>query len=77
MPALMSSCFRRQLVFFSLKSTSVVFQERIQAEKQRLASIRLQPTEPLAQAAAAASGQPVKDVISLEDILRRPHVHYP
>lgn len=52
-------------------------QERIEAEKQRLGSIRLPPADPLVQAAAATSGQPVSGVISLEDVLRRPRVHYP
>jgi tRNA uridine 5-carboxymethylaminomethyl modification enzyme len=52
-------------------------QERIAVEKQRLASIRLPPADPLVQAASATSGQPVTGVISLEEVLRRPHVHYP
>lgn len=56
---------------------TLLLQERIEAEKQRLASFRVQPDTPVAQAAATVSGQPVTGVISLEDILRRPHVHYP
>ena len=46
-------------------------------ERQRLASIRVQPDAPVAVAAAATSGQPVSIASSLEEILRRPHVHYP
>lgn len=46
-------------------------------ERQRLASVRLPPADPLVQAASVTSGQPVTGVISLEEVLRRPHVHYP
>ena len=49
----------------------------MQAETRRLAAIRVQPTHPLAVDAAAQSGQNVPSNVTLEDLLRRPHVHYP
>ena len=52
-------------------------QERIEEERRRLGSTRVQADAAVAVAAAALSGQPVTNVISLEDLLRRPHVHYP
>lgn len=52
-------------------------QERMAAEAKRLANTRVQPEAPVAMAAAAKSGQPLTKVVSLEEILRRSHVHYP
>ncbi len=52
-------------------------QARIAAEKQRLATTRIQPTHPFATEAAQHSGQNVPGPATLEELLRRPHVHYP
>lgn len=52
-------------------------QERITAEKARLASTRVAEDSPVAAAAAAACAQPVVRSTTLEELLRRPHVHYP
>lgn len=52
-------------------------QERLSKEKQRLANTRVQPSSTVALETALLSKQPVSNVISLEEILRRPHVHYP
>eukprot|EP00887_Chlorella_sp_A99_P003376 scaffold7.g3376.t1 len=49
---------------------------RIEGEKQRLERVRLQPDHPAAADAEALSGQRVPAVVSLADLLRRPHVHY-
>ena len=51
-------------------------QARIDAEKQRLASTRVAPDSAVALAAAEASGQRVPHHTTLDDLLRRPHVHY-
>ena len=51
-------------------------QERISAEKQRLASVRVRETSDVARAAEALSGQAVSAAPTLEELLRRPHVHY-
>lgn len=52
-------------------------QARIEAERARLEATRLPPDHPLAAAAEAVSGQRVPAVVTLADLLRRPHVHYP
>jgi len=52
-------------------------QDRINAEKRRLAVTRVSEDSPVALAAAAASGQAVPRACTLEELLRRPHVHYP
>jgi tRNA uridine 5-carboxymethylaminomethyl modification enzyme len=52
-------------------------QARIEAEKKRLAATRVAEGSPVALAAAAASGQAVPRACTLEELLRRPHVHYP
>lgn len=57
--------------------TPPLSQARIQAETRRLAAVRVQPHHPLALDAAACSGQNVPGLASLEELLRRPHVHYP
>lgn len=51
-------------------------QERITSEKQRLASVRVRETSDVARAAEALSGQAVSAAPTLEELLRRPHVHY-
>ncbi|CAL8463849.1 g3383 [Coccomyxa elongata] len=51
-------------------------QAAIDAEKERLASVRVREDSALAQEAAHISGQQVPGIASLEELLRRPHVHY-
>lgn len=51
-------------------------QARIEADKARLAATRVRPDAPVAQAAAALSGHAVTNSPTLEELLRRPHVHY-
>ncbi|KAK9826172.1 hypothetical protein WJX81_003236 [Elliptochloris bilobata] len=51
-------------------------QDRVSAEKQRLASVRVRETSDVARAAEALSGQAVSAAPTLEELLRRPHVHY-
>lgn len=51
-------------------------QERISSEKQRLASVRVRETSDVARAAETLSGQAVSSAPTLEELLRRPHVHY-
>lgn len=51
-------------------------QERIEREKARLGETRVQPDSAVAQDFAEVSGQNVPSVVSLETMLRRPHVHY-
>ena len=51
-------------------------QARIDAEKQRLETTRVAPDSAVALAAAEASGQRVPQHTTLDDLLRRPHVHY-
>ena len=50
--------------------------ERIAAEESRLSAIRVQPENQVALAAAEISGQAVPGMVTLADLLRRPHVHY-
>ena len=52
-------------------------QAAIDVEKERLAAVRVREDSSLAQAAAEISGQQVPSIASLEELLRRPHVHYP
>lgn len=52
-------------------------QARIDAEKARLASTRVTEASPLAAAVAEASGQALQRAATLEELLRRPHVHHP
>ncbi len=59
-----------------LHATPCLLQARMDSEVARLNSVRLQPTHPLAHAAAEVSGQAVPGPVTLADILRRPHVHY-
>merc|ERR1719284_119117 len=50
---------------------------RMEAERVRLASTRLRPEDPLVQEAVQMSGQGVGGTtITLEEVLRRPHVHF-
>lgn len=51
-------------------------QARIEAEITRLCSVRVLPDHPAALAVEAISGQRVPMLLSLADLLRRPHVHY-
>jgi hypothetical protein len=51
-------------------------QERIEAEKARLASTRVPDDSALAAAAAGVSGQGLPRGVTLQDLLRRPHVHH-
>lgn len=51
-------------------------QARIAAEAKRLAVTRIPESHPAALAAATASGQAVVRTTTLEELLRRPHVHY-
>jgi tRNA uridine 5-carboxymethylaminomethyl modification enzyme len=51
-------------------------QAKVEAEKARLSSVRVPETSPLAQAVEAVSGQKVVRSSTLEELLRRPHVHY-
>ena len=54
----------------------LVKQAAINAEKERLASVRVREDSALAQEAALISGQQAPGIASLEELLRRPHVHY-
>jgi len=51
-------------------------QERIAAERQRLAAQRVAEGSEVASAASEASGQRVVRSTTLEELLRRPHIHY-
>jgi tRNA uridine 5-carboxymethylaminomethyl modification enzyme len=51
-------------------------QERIEAEKRRLETVRLKVTDPAAPAVAAESGAAIKGSITLADLLRRPGFHH-
>lgn len=52
-------------------------QARIEAEKARLAATRVAEDSELAAAVAAASGQSLQRSQTLEELLRRPHIHHP
>ena len=49
---------------------------RAAAERARLDRTRIPASHPAAAAAAAASGQAMPPLLSLTDLLKRPHVHY-
>jgi tRNA uridine 5-carboxymethylaminomethyl modification enzyme len=49
---------------------------RVDAERVRLASTRCAPGSALAAAAVAATGQALEQSVTLEELLRRPHLHY-
>ncbi|CAM6110541.1 unnamed protein product [Calypogeia fissa] len=51
-------------------------QGRISAEKQRLKTTRIPATHKIAEEVKEISGQSINEVILLETILKRPHVHY-
>lgn len=51
-------------------------QHRIVEEKLRLASTRIEETTPLGQAVIEQSKQPINRKVTLEEVLRRPHLHY-
>lgn len=48
----------------------------MEAEKSRLSSTRVRADSPVAQAAGELSGHAVSGSPTLEELLRRPHVHY-
>lgn len=50
--------------------------EKIKCEKERLESIRVKETDPISTHVIEISGQKITQMITLADILRRPHVHY-
>ncbi|KAG7673037.1 hypothetical protein Ndes2437B_g01148 [Nannochloris sp. 'desiccata'] len=49
---------------------------RIASEESRLAGVRVQPESDVALAGAEVSGQAVSGLVTLAELLRRPHVHY-
>jgi tRNA uridine 5-carboxymethylaminomethyl modification enzyme len=51
-------------------------QERIEAEKRRLESVRLKVSDAAAEAVAAETGAAIKGSITLADLLRRPGFHH-
>lgn len=51
-------------------------QERIEAEKRRLETVRLKVSDPAAAAVAAETGAAIKGSITLADLLRRPGFHH-
>ncbi|KAK9827919.1 hypothetical protein WJX74_009203 [Apatococcus lobatus] len=51
-------------------------QRSIEAEKERLASIRIRAESELGVETGEVAGQAVSGLLSLDAILRRPHVHY-
>ena len=50
-------------------------QAAIGAEKQRLESVRLKVSDPVAAAVAAETGAPIRGSITLAELLRRPQCH--
>ena len=54
----------------------VSVQGAVQKEKARLASVRVKEDSALAAEVASVSGQQVPGAATLEELLRRPHVHY-
>ena len=46
------------------------------AEYERLASVRLPLSHPLSEAAVQLSGQGIVGKASLDDLIKRAHVHY-
>ena len=51
-------------------------QTAIQQERTRLSSVRVKEDSELAAEVASISGQQVPAAATLEELLRRPHVHY-
>ncbi|XP_020573569.1 uncharacterized protein LOC110019984 isoform X2 [Phalaenopsis equestris] len=51
-------------------------QSMISEEKQRLKTVHISARDDLASEVSRLSGQPVKDSSTLENILKKPHVHY-
>ncbi len=51
-------------------------QAHITAEKERLHATRIKTKEPVGQAIAIETGQPIKGSITLAELLRRPRFHY-
>lgn len=61
----------------TLPSLAQAKQARIDGERRRLEAARVPAGHPLTAAAEAASSQTVPPLVTLADLLRRPHVHYP
>ncbi|CAK9863546.1 unnamed protein product [Sphagnum jensenii] len=51
-------------------------QARIAAEKQRLQTTRISMSDKIAEDVAEVSGQAIREVVPLQTLLKRPHVHY-
>lgn len=51
-------------------------QARIAAEKQRLQTTRISMSDKIAEEVAEVSGQAIREVVPLQTLLKRPHVHY-
>ena len=51
-------------------------QRSIEVEKERLTSIRVRAESALGTETGEVAGQAVSGLLSLDAILRRPHVHY-
>ncbi|KAL2645171.1 hypothetical protein R1flu_012758 [Riccia fluitans] len=51
-------------------------QSRIAAEKLRLQTTKINGTMPIAEEVVKISGQSISEVVPLELVLKRPHVHY-
>jgi len=51
-------------------------QERIEAEKRRLETVRLKVSDPVAASVVAETGAAIKGSITLADLLRRPGFHH-
>ena len=56
---------------FACRAQSAIHQER-----ERLSSVRVKEDSALAAEVASISGQQVPAAATLEELLRRPHVHY-
>jgi tRNA uridine 5-carboxymethylaminomethyl modification enzyme len=52
-------------------------QARIQAEAARLSSVRVSESAPISMEVAQLSGQAGMKSSTLQELLRRPHIHYP
>jgi hypothetical protein len=75
-PALSRHSPTHWFLFWCCYHTQWKSQGRINAEKARLASTRVAETTPLAAAAAAVGGQALQRAITLQELLRRPHIHH-
>lgn len=64
------------LSFRVSRSRVLQLQAAVDSEKARLAGVRVREDSGLAAEAAAISGQAVPGAATLEELLRRPHVHF-